>query len=111
MSRDPEPERPRAEPEIIPPGRDPHMRRAPDGVFVHIDEHDALRGVYWARPGLPSILLGLLIVGLIVAAVFFVLAGLVLVVVPIAVAAIVVALLSGTVRHHWQRLQAWWTGQ
>jgi hypothetical protein len=110
MSREQEPERPRAEPEIIPPDRE-RMRRAPDGVFVHIGEDDRLSGVYVARRGLPSILLGLLIIGLIVAAVFFVLAGLVLVVVPLVVAALAFWLLSGTVRHHWQRLQAWWTGR
>jgi hypothetical protein len=78
---------------------------------VHIDANDQLRGAAWARPGLPSILLGLLIVGLILATVFFLLAGLVLVVVPVAVAAIAIALLSGTVRYRWRRLQAWWAGQ
>jgi hypothetical protein len=110
MPRDREPERPRAEPEIIPPGHDERLRRAPDGVFVHVDAREGIRRVYVARPGLPAILLAVLFIGLVTAAAFFVLAGLVLVIVPLALAVIAFALLSGTIRHHWRRLQAWWAG-
>ena len=51
-----------------------------------------------------------MIVGVIVAVVFFLLAGVLLVVIPIVIAAIVFALLSVAVRQNWRRLQAWWDG-
>ena len=111
MPSDHEPERPRVEPEIIPPDRSARLRAAPEGVFVRIDEHDGIRRVYIARPGLPSIILGLLLIGLVAAVVFVVLAGFVLVVIPVVIAAIALALLSGTVRSRWRRLQAWWGGR
>ena len=91
------PEQPRAEPEII-----------PAGIWLRIDERDGVRRVFIARPGLLSIVLGLLIIGLIAAVVLLVLAGIVLLWIPLLIAGIVLALLSGAIRHHWRRLQAWW---
>ena len=111
MSADqPPPEQPRTEPEIIPPGQSPRLRPAPDGVYIRIDEFDDVRRIHVARPGLASIILALVIVGVIVAVVFFLLAGVLLVVIPIVIAAIVFALLSVAVRQNWRRLQAWWDG-
>jgi Flp pilus assembly protein TadB len=111
MSRDENPGRgpewPRSEPEILTPGR---ASRGPAGLFVRIEERDGVRRVFIARPGLPSIILALLIIGLIAAIVFLVLAGVVLVWIPVLIIGIVLALLSGAIRYRWQRLQAWWTG-
>ena len=102
------PERPRVEPEIIPPGRGGRAPRGPTGIWLRIDERDGVRRVFIGRPGLLSIILGLLIIGLIAVVVFLVLAGIVLVWIPLLIAGIVLALLSGAIRHHWRRLQAWW---
>ena len=114
MSRDHDheriPERPRVEPEILAPGHGGRAPRGPTGLFVRIEERDGVRRVYVARPGLPSIILVLLIVGLIAAIVFLVLAGVLLVWIPVVIIGIGLALLSGAVRHRWQRLQAWWAG-
>jgi hypothetical protein len=102
------PERPGAEPEIIPPGRGERATRGPMGIWMRIDERDGMRRVFIARPGLPAIILGLLLLGLIAAVVFLVLAGIVLVWIPILIGGILLALLSGTIRHSWRRVQAWW---
>lgn len=104
---DPRPQRPRAEPEIIPPGRD-RDPRGPEAIFVRVEERDGYRRIYLARPGLPTIILGLLILGLIAAVAFLVLAGLVLLWVPVLIGAILLALLSGTVRYRWRQFRAWW---
>ena len=112
MSRDQysdrSPERPRVEPEIIPPVRDGRAPRGPAGIWLRIDERDGVRRVFIARPSLLSIVLGLLIIGLIAAVIFLVLAGIVLVWIPILIGGIILALLSGATRHYWRRLQAWW---
>ena len=102
------PERPRVEPEIIPPVREERPPRGPAGIWMRIEERDGVRRLYIARPGLLSIILGLLIIGLIAAAVFLLLAGLVLLWIPIVIGGIILALLSGSVRQYWRRLQAWW---
>jgi hypothetical protein len=101
-------QRPRVEPEIIPPGRDERATRGPAGIWMRIEERDGVRRVFIARPGLASIILGLLIIGLIAALVFLLLAGLVLLWIPIVIGGIILALLSGSIRHYWRRLQAWW---
>ena len=102
------PQRPRSEPEIIPPAREERAPRGPAGIWMRIDERDGVRRVFIARPGLLSIILGLLIVGLIAAAVFLLLAGLVLLWIPIVIGGVILALLSDSLRQYWRRLQAWW---
>jgi len=92
---------PRREPEIIPPGQDGRDRRA--GLFMRFEERDGVHRVYIARPSLPSILLGLLLLGLIAAIAFLVLAGLIILWVPILIGAILLALLSAALRR-----RGWW---
>jgi chromate transport protein ChrA len=111
MSGDqPPPERPRSEPEIIPPGQEARVRHGPDGIYIRVDEFDDVRRIHVARPGLPSIILALVIVGIIAAVIFFLLAGVLLVVIPLVLAVIVFALVSVALRQNWRRLQAWWDG-
>lgn len=108
------PERPRQEPEIIPPGG--RSGRAGgkggfDNIWIRVDETDGVRSVQFKPPGPLSIVLALLVIGLIVAVVFLLLAGLVLVWIPIVVIGIVLALVSGSIRPYWQRVRAWWAGR
>jgi len=114
MSKDPNPrrppEQPRVEPEILPPGHDGRPPRGTGGIFVRIEERDGVRRVYVARPGLPAIILGLLVIGLIAAIVFLVLASVALVWIPVLIIGIVLALLSGAARNRWRQLRAWWAG-
>jgi hypothetical protein len=92
MSNDRYPERdplrPRAEPEIIPPGE---QGRGPRGepLFGY-----GVHRIYVARPGWPSIVLGLLILGAIMAMVSLVLIGFVLLL-PFLVGGLALALIAG----------------
>ncbi len=104
----PPPEQPRSEPEIIPPRRDSGATNGPARLWIRIDERDGVRRVVIARPGPFSIIVALILVGLVAAVALLVLAGVVLIWIPILVATILLVLLSGAVRHHWRRLQAWW---
>jgi hypothetical protein len=105
-SNDPGPERPRVEPEILPPERDGGPR-GPAGIWLRIDERDGVRRVILARPGWPTIILGLLILGLFAAVVFLMLAGVVLLWLPIVIGGIILALLSSALRTYWARLRRW----
>lgn len=107
----PRPERPRSEPEIIPPGAQARgNRRGFDSVFISIDERDGIRRIVLKRPGPFAIALGLLALGLIVAVIFLLLAGIVLIWIPVVVAGLLLALAAGAIRYHWWRLKAWWSG-
>lgn len=101
-------EAPRPEPEIIPPRRDAGGLNGPSGIWIRIDKRSGGRRVVIARPGPLSIILGLILIGLVAALVLLVLAGVVLIWIPVLVATILLVLLSGAVRRHWRRLQAWW---
>ncbi len=104
------PERPRAEPEIIPPGRDDGARRGLSGIWMRVDERDGVRRVYIGRPSLGAFIVGLLIVGFIGVLAFLAMAGLLIVAMPILIGGIALAFLSSAVRRRWRRLQAWWAG-
>ena len=65
--RDSSPDRPRSEPEIIPPGQ--RDRRDPSHVFISIDENGGTRRVYLAQPGWGFLLFPTLLGALIVVAV------------------------------------------
>ena len=107
---DPErPERPRAEPEIIPPSRG-GGREGASGIWISVDGNGNER-IYVARPGPFSVILALLFTGIVIAAVVLVLLGVVLFWIPVAIFIIAALLLSGTIRYYWRRLQAWAAGR
>jgi hypothetical protein len=104
------PDRPRSEPEIIPPGEDAAFHEH-DRIWMRYDDGFGVHRIFIARPGWPSILLGLVILGAIVAALFLVIAGVLLLWLPILIGGVVLALLLGPLRYHWHRLQDWLAGR
>jgi hypothetical protein len=105
-------ERPRFEPEIIPPGEDARRRRGGfESVFIHVEEGaDGVKRMSLKRPGPFTIVMMLLGAGLIVALVFVVLSALVLLWIPVMIAGVLFAMFSTTGRDYWRRIQGWWRG-
>jgi len=104
------PERPRSEPEIIPPGEDaPFGER--ERIWMRYDDGTRVHRIVIARPGLPSVLLGLFILGAVAAVGALLLAGLVLLWLPVLVGGVLLALLFGPLRYHWRRLRDWLAGR
>jgi hypothetical protein len=99
------PERPRVEPEIIPPGTNYRPRREGD-PFMQFEGRDGIHRIFIARPGWPAIIAALLIVGLFTAIVFIVLAGIVVLWIPIVVIGILAAIVPGIARLYWGRVKA-----
>jgi len=104
--RDDEPERPRFEPEIIPPVQ--QDRRDRSHVFVSIDEHGDARRIYLAKPGLLTIILALAVLGLVGISVLIVLLSVALIWIPVVIALAAAFVASVTFRHWLHRLRTWW---
>ena len=106
----PRPERPRVEPEIIPP-RDRSRRGGFDSLFIRVEEgDDGIRRVYVKRPGPFVIALILLAIGLVAALFFALLSALVLLWIPIVIIGILFAVFSVSAHDLWRRVQGWWGG-
>jgi len=99
------PERPRSEPEIIPPDR--AERRGSEYVWMTVDEHGGTQRIYLARPGPFAIIVALLLAGLVLAAIVLLLLGLVLVWIPVVVLVLAALVLAGYIRYYWARLKLW----
>lgn len=97
MSEDRIPDRtsrqPSVEPEIILPGEQPRGVRG-EAFFFRFGDGAGAHRVYIARPGWPSILFGLFILGAILAVVFLLLLGFFLLL-PFIVGAAALAMLAG----------------
>jgi len=111
----PRPERPRFEPEIIPPGRESDHGGSRgtrfSGMWYTIEEDEnGFRRVQFKRPGTFQIILMVLAAGLVVALFFVVLSALVLLWIPLAIAGILYALFTSSGRQMWQRVQGWFGG-
>ena len=106
----PRAERPRVEPEIIPP----HARtrqRGFDSMFVRVEEgDDGIRRVYLKKPDTFSIVLILLAAGAVAALFFLLLAGLMLLWIPLVIIGILFAVFSISARDLWSRVQGWFGG-
>jgi hypothetical protein len=104
--RDPLPEQPRAEPEIIPPpelGTARWRGRGP-GVFILIDRLGHTRRITFAKPGPLAVILAVLAVGAVATAVLLVLLGFVLVWIPLSLTIIGGLALTGFIRGFRRRL-------
>jgi hypothetical protein len=104
--RDSEPEQPRHEPEIIPPGQ--RGRRDSSHIFVSIDEHGGTRRLFMARPGPFTTILVLAVIGLIGLVALIVLLSVALIWIPVVIALVAAFVASMTFRHWWRRFQVWW---
>ncbi len=117
------PEKPRSEPEIIPPGRGdgspwsqdtrwPDEFRAGEGdpgaqasgVFITVDEQGRTRYRTFTPPGPFTIGIVLALIGLIGAAILMLALGFVLFLIPVVAVVIAALALSGRVRTWWRRL-------
>jgi hypothetical protein len=97
------PERPRSEPEILPPDRSGGSN--PSHIWLDFDQQGRTRRIYMGRPGPFSIFAALLIAGIIIAGIVLLLVGVVLFWIPVIVIAVGAAILAGTVRYYWYRLR------
>lgn len=103
-------ERPRVEPEIIPPRSQAHQRSF-DSLFIRVEEgDDGIRRIHVKKPGPFTIILILLAAGTLGALFFVLLAGLMLLWIPLVVVGILVAMFSGTARDLWSRVTGWLGG-
>jgi len=98
-------ERPRIEPEIIPPNA--RTRRGNfDSIFMRVEEgDDGIRRVYLKRPGPFTVILILLAAGAVAALFFLLLAGLMLLWIPLVIVGILYAMFSGRARDLWSRVR------
>jgi len=113
-SRKPRVERPRVEPEIIPPNAQSRRgaRGGFDSVFIRVEEgDDGIRRVHLKKPGPFTIVVVLLAVGLVVALFFVVLSALMLLWIPLVIVGILFALFSGSALNAWQRVRGWFGGR
>ena len=100
------PERPRSEPEIIPPDRG-GRRDGRGHVWTTTDEHGGTHRIYVAQPGPFAIIAALIIAGLVFAGIVLLLLGLVLFWIPVIILVVAALLLVGYIRTHWRRLRYW----
>jgi len=101
----PPPERPRSEPEIIPPGRG--ERRGERTIWVSLDDQGGTQRIYVAQPGPFAIIAALVIAGLVLAGIVLLLLGLVLFWIPVVILIVAALLLTGYIRYYWRRLRHW----
>jgi hypothetical protein len=100
-------ERPRVEPEIIPPRAQSGQRNF-DSLFVRVEEgDDGIRRIYLKKPGPFTIVLILLAAGTLGALFFVLLAGLMLLWIPLVIVGILIAMFSGSARGLWSRVTGW----
>lgn len=105
-----EPERPRSEPEIIPPDRDEaswtEAVRAgqPSGFFIAFDEDGRAHYTKFKPPSPFTIWLVLIVIGLVGGAVLMLALGFVLFLIPVVAVLIAGLVLSGQIRAWWRKL-------
>ncbi|MFZ1886365.1 MAG: hypothetical protein WAU53_22845 [Rhodoplanes sp.] len=114
------PQKPRSEPEIIPPGREgsPWVQEgwpfepsseaadqtANSAVFITVDEQGRTHYRTFTPPGPFTIGLVLALIGLVGAAILMLALGFVLFLIPVVAVAVVALVLSGRIRTWWRRL-------
>jgi fatty acid desaturase len=103
----PPPERPRSEPEIIPPGQSGRRGGGERTIWVSFDDQGGTQRIYVAQPGPFAIIAALVIAALVLAGIVLLLFGLVLVWIPVVVLVVAALLTTGYIRYYWRRLRQW----
>lgn len=99
------PERPRVEPEILPPdGDEPSGRGMPPRMFVFVDRDGRTRFASFRPPGPFTLMLALVILGAIGVSVLVLVLGFVLIWIPAAVLGVAALAFSSQIRAAWRRL-------
>jgi hypothetical protein len=101
------PDRPRSEPEIIPPE---HTDRRQDGrshVWMWVADREGMRQANVTLPGPFTIFLALALVALVVGGLFLVVLGAVLIWIPVFVLAVGALLIAAAARQYWWRFRRW----
>jgi len=101
-------DRPRSEPEIIPPDR--HGGRRNDSqshVWVWVADRDGMRRANVPLPGPFTIFLALALVAMVAGLIVILVLGAVIIWVPIFVLAIVGLLIAAAARQYWWRFRRW----
>jgi len=105
MSNHEPPERPRSEPEIIPPGRE--RADSQSRVYVWVADREGMRRASVPVPGPFTIFLALALVTLVAGVIVLVVLGAVLIWLPIFVLAVGALLIAAAVRQYWWRFRRW----
>ena len=101
--REPKPETPRFEPEIIPPQRG--RARPDEWIDISGGESIRVRRATFRAPGPLGLILVLVALGLVASVILLLLVGFVLVWIPLVAFALAALVLFGTVRGYWRRLR------
>ena len=101
------PDRPRSEPEIIPPGRDNRRDGSKPHVWVWVADREGLRQANMTLPGPFTIFLALALVTVVVGGILLVVLGAVLIWIPVFVLAVGALLIAAAARQYWWRFRRW----
>ena len=96
-------ERPRSEPEIIPPGQAGGRTHR---IWFAMDD-DGTRRIYVAQPGPFTIILALAVLGLIALVMLIVLLSVAVIWIPVVIILVGTLVLSLTFSRYWQRFRNW----
>ena len=101
------PERPRSEPEIIPPGRSGGRDDSQSHIWVWAADREGMRRANVTLPGPFTIFLALALVAMVAGLIVILVLGAVIIWVPIFVLAICGLLIAAAVRQYWWRFRRW----
>jgi len=107
MSNHEPPERPRSEPEIIPPDRGGRREDSQSHIWVWVADREGMRRANVTLPGPFTIFLTLALVALVTGVIVLVVLGAVLIWLPIFVLAVGALLLAAAARQYWWRFRRW----
>jgi hypothetical protein len=101
------PDRPRSEPEIIPPERGDRRQGGRPHVWVWVADREGMRQANVTLPGPFTIFLALALVTLVVGGILLVVLGAVLIWIPVFVLAGGALLIAAAARQYWWRFRRW----
>jgi len=101
------PDRPRSEPEIIPPERGDRRQDGRSHVWVWVADREGMRRANVTLPGPFTIFLALALVTVVVGGILLVVLGAVLIWIPIFVLAVGALLIAAAARQYWWRFRRW----